>query len=405
MAPAFRRVLISVVLMLSVTPADAARLRIQVVEDTIADLRGGLAEVREAVCLHYRLSGDVEHLPRFCPQPPNPCELPVEVGPCDAAIPRWAFDAAAGSCLRFSYGGCQGNANNFATADACRRVCEAPDACAQPIDRGPCDGALPRFGFDASAGRCVSFRYGGCGGNDNRFATREACAAACVDEPVPVCEQPADRGPCGAAIPRWVHDPATGQCESLRVGRLRGQRQQFRTREACERACTVLDVCTLPPDPGPCDAAIPRWYHDAPSGLCRSFVWGGCAGNANNFTTLAACERSCPRCDAELCGDHQECRLWRDPACGVDRSCPPISYCADVCEPGVCPEGTRCDLTAVTCVRAPCPPVAACVPDVDPCATVRCRAGTHCELLPTPCPPPPDETFPVCEPVPVCVKD
>lgn len=59
--------------------------------------------------------------------PPNAsaCALPAEVGLCRAAIPRWAYDAAAGACVSFTYGGCGGNANNFASREACEAVCAA----------------------------------------------------------------------------------------------------------------------------------------------------------------------------------------------------------------------------------------------------------------------------------------
>ncbi|MCB9536579.1 MAG: hypothetical protein H6704_09970 [Myxococcales bacterium] len=54
---------------------------------------------------------------------PDACGLPIEVGPCDAAIPRWAFDPNQGECVEFVYGGCQGNANNFETREACQLAC------------------------------------------------------------------------------------------------------------------------------------------------------------------------------------------------------------------------------------------------------------------------------------------
>ena len=39
---------------------------------------------------------------------------------------------------------------------------------------------MRRFRFDTEAGACVEFFYGGCGGNENNFKTKEACEAACV---------------------------------------------------------------------------------------------------------------------------------------------------------------------------------------------------------------------------------
>lgn len=55
---------------------------------------------------------------------PNGCDLPIEAGPCDAAIPAFAFDSQAGECVPFVYGGCEGNANNFRTQTACQAACE-----------------------------------------------------------------------------------------------------------------------------------------------------------------------------------------------------------------------------------------------------------------------------------------
>ena len=51
------------------------------------------------------------------------CGLPVVVGPCEAAIPSWAFDARSGQCQSFTFGGCQGNGNRFSTLEACEARC------------------------------------------------------------------------------------------------------------------------------------------------------------------------------------------------------------------------------------------------------------------------------------------
>ncbi len=41
------------------------------------------------------------------------CSLPFEAGPCDAAIPVYAY--VNGACVARTYGGCQGNGNRFNT--------------------------------------------------------------------------------------------------------------------------------------------------------------------------------------------------------------------------------------------------------------------------------------------------
>jgi hypothetical protein len=51
------------------------------------------------------------------------CSLAKDPGPCEAAITAYAFNSALGLCEPFVYGGCQGNANRFATAQECYAVC------------------------------------------------------------------------------------------------------------------------------------------------------------------------------------------------------------------------------------------------------------------------------------------
>ncbi len=53
----------------------------------------------------------------------DPCTLPFEVGDCDGAIPVYWYDSETGACEMQSYGGCGGNANNFATLEECEASC------------------------------------------------------------------------------------------------------------------------------------------------------------------------------------------------------------------------------------------------------------------------------------------
>ena len=52
------------------------------------------------------------------------CELEMRTGPCRASIRRFYFDVDAQSCQAFTYGGCRGNKNNFATLQACQHRCQ-----------------------------------------------------------------------------------------------------------------------------------------------------------------------------------------------------------------------------------------------------------------------------------------
>lgn len=53
------------------------------------------------------------------------------------------------------------------------------------------------------------------------------------------------------------------------------------------------DHCSLPKDTGPCRLQIGRFFFNIDAGKCEPFVWGGCAGNENRFTSLYDCAQKC----------------------------------------------------------------------------------------------------------------
>lgn len=148
----------------------------------------------------------------------------------------WILCAASLSCFLL-----RGSARRTRAAGEPRIFNEL---CAMRDDPGPCKAIKERYFFNVDTGSCELFEYGGCGGNDNNFETMEACVETCVFS--------ADKNPCHLA-------------------------------EA----------------PGPCRGLVTRYMFDSHTQQCRSFFYGGCFGNANNFRSMAECRAKCQNPVAE----------------------------------------------------------------------------------------------------------
>ena len=53
------------------------------------------------------------------------------------------------------------------------------------------------------------------------------------------------------------------------------------------------DSCLMTADPGPCTSEEIRFFYDSKTLRCRQFIYGGCAGNNNQFKTEAECLETC----------------------------------------------------------------------------------------------------------------
>ncbi|EAW37534.1 BPTI/Kunitz-type proteinase inhibitor domain-containing protein [Lyngbya sp. PCC 8106] len=120
-------------------------------------------------------------------EPKPMCSQPIEAGTCQASFNRYAFNG--NECVPFSFGGCEGNENNFMTLGDCQQTClgeskrvdqaNTPEQiCAQPIQSGTCQADFSRYAFDGN--ECVPFSFGGCEGNENNFTALEDCQETCI---------------------------------------------------------------------------------------------------------------------------------------------------------------------------------------------------------------------------------
>ncbi|XP_027222440.2 thrombin inhibitor hemalin [Penaeus vannamei] len=144
------------------------------------------------------------------PRGPVDCRAERDVGSCASQEEAWYYNASADQCHFFVYSGCGGNTNRFPSRMACEEACQklrcpvldCPDSCTrgktktgcdtcncsveeagyicgQPLQRGYCRALHYRWAWDAAAKTCSTFVYGGCGGTENNFETKEMCLSVC----------------------------------------------------------------------------------------------------------------------------------------------------------------------------------------------------------------------------------
>ncbi|XP_072145614.1 uncharacterized protein [Dermacentor andersoni] len=223
------------------------------------------------------------------------CGLPEERGPCHNYTVYWFFSVTDGRCNRFWYGGCEGNGNRFNSEEECKNTCvtpEGPDACLLPKVIGTCDGQYQHWYFDATTRSCESFMYGGCLGNNNRFASKDLCEQTCLHKKLDPCEQSAAPGPCRGSYKRFYYDRQDNQCKRFKYGGCQGNANNFASEEECSERCVRLSgqsICKKTVDPGDCNEVHERWFYDAQTGVCLRFVYTGCGGNKNRFKSAEFC--------------------------------------------------------------------------------------------------------------------
>ncbi|KAL2085226.1 hypothetical protein ACEWY4_018546 [Coilia grayii] len=58
-------------------------------------------------------------------------------------------------------------------------------------------------------------------------------------------------------------------------------------------AIHLPEACREPVVVGPCKGAFPRFYYNATTHSCQTFLFGGCRDKANNFLSREECESTC----------------------------------------------------------------------------------------------------------------
>ncbi|XP_006864130.1 PREDICTED: tissue factor pathway inhibitor [Chrysochloris asiatica] len=216
------------------------------------------------------------------------CALKADDGPCKAMMKRFFFNVHTQQCQEFLYGGCEGNQNRFDSLEECKEKCtrdyqkiiktalhkEKPEFCFLEEDAGICRGYITRYFYNNQSKQCERFKYGGCLGNLNNFKSLEECKNTCEDA-----------------------------LTELQVEDFRIQLGAVNNNSLTTQPTKVPEVfefhgpswCLTPAERGLCQANVNRFYYNSNIGKCRPFLYSGCGGNENNFTSKKACLKTCKK--------------------------------------------------------------------------------------------------------------
>ncbi|XP_071749996.1 BPTI/Kunitz domain-containing protein-like [Lepeophtheirus salmonis] len=150
---------------------------------------------------------------------------------------------------------CKDNPNGYDSLKICLRQCKPSlniNRCFEPRDPGTCTKNFRlKFYFDSKQNKCLKFYYSGCNGNGNRFDSITNCVLSCK------------------------------------------LKEQFSFQGVGRAATPTYDTCSLQSETGPCEESVVQYFHNAKTGKCETFVYGGCYGNGNNFDSMKSCEEHC----------------------------------------------------------------------------------------------------------------
>ncbi|CAL8096082.1 unnamed protein product [Calicophoron daubneyi] len=190
----------------------------------------------------------------------------------------------------------------WATRDTDRLGPPRQQACNLELDRGFGPDELSSWYYNPSERKCRWFGYRGNGGNANRFNSRTACEAYCVQDVTNLCDVvscPWHRTSCQLVADEYCKiteehagrdwrlkcPPEQPSCLSSRGTRLSPEVNRQ----------SIPSECHQNVDAGSCQRKSPsvQYFYDPNQNDCKTFYFHNCGGNDNRFGTKSDCMTYC----------------------------------------------------------------------------------------------------------------
>ncbi|ETN85000.1 Kunitz/Bovine pancreatic trypsin inhibitor domain protein [Necator americanus] len=223
---------------------------------------------------HWCHVGITPEMTVCCSTLPNTCEMPLIKGHGNSYLTRWHFDSKQKKCIKFIYSGEGGNQNMFLTQDDCETIC--------PVYENPCGSGKPLLVGNVPkvcnpSQRCPSTHFCHIGvDSDQNYCCPKILPNPCeLGEPLlNALKEPIICGGEDSCINGyWCHVGGSPETTNCCPG----------TRRPCD----------LPLETGQGSETLERWFYDGGIQMCRTFVYKGMKGNSNNFLTKQACRQAC----------------------------------------------------------------------------------------------------------------
>nr|XP_037274501.1 protein AMBP-like [Rhipicephalus microplus] len=122
------------------------------------------------------------------------------------------------------------------------------------------------------------------------------------------CEKRPAAGPCRSYQPTWYFDTRKQKCKMFIYGGCGGNENKFTSEHKCQQVCLpekpLQLICSPKPTQGRCNVSGESWHFDSATATCMRYSPGTCPNGSNKFRSCEKCMKTCTNLKAK-----ESCRI------------------------------------------------------------------------------------------------